>query len=142
VKQTIQLTEDLLDASRIGRGQLELRTVRVALSTLVNMAMEAVRPLIDKTGQQLTVKQPEEPLMLEADPTRLTRLHIRGDWDAPPTSLITQETLKDIGEGTVDFVRGAVSAGGHLGKTLFKTFGDIVGKPEGKDKERKKGDGL
>jgi hypothetical protein len=55
---------------------------------------------------------------------RLTRLHIRGDWDAPPTSLITQETLKDIGEGTVDFVRGAVSAGGRLGKTLYNEFGE------------------
>lgn len=74
MKQTIGLTEDLLDALRIGRGRLELRTLRVALSTLVNMAVEAARPLIDKTGQQLTVKQPEEPLMLEADPTRLTQV--------------------------------------------------------------------
>jgi hypothetical protein len=55
---------------------------------------------------------------------RLTRVRIRGDWDAPPTSLITQETLKDIGEGTVDFVRGAVSAGGRLGKTLYNEFGE------------------
>jgi hypothetical protein len=62
---------------------------------------------------------------------RLTRLHIRGDWDAPPASLITQETLKAIGEGTVDFVRGAASTGGHLGKTLFKTFGDTLEKMEG-----------
>jgi len=66
---------------------------------------------------------------------KLTRVHIRGDWDAPPASLISKEPLNDIAEGTVDFLRGAASTGGHLGKTLFKTFGDILGKPEARDKE-------
>jgi len=66
---------------------------------------------------------------------RLTRVHIQGDWDAPPASLVTQETLKDIGEGTVDFIRGAASTGGHLGQGLLKTFGDILEEPGEKKKE-------
>jgi len=55
---------------------------------------------------------------------RLMRVRIRGDWDAAPTSLISKEPLKDIGEGTVDFLRGVVSSGGHLGKILYNEFGE------------------
>jgi hypothetical protein len=55
---------------------------------------------------------------------RLTRVHIRGDWNAPPTSLISKESLQDIAEGTVDFLRGVASGGGRLGKTLYKEFGE------------------
>jgi len=55
---------------------------------------------------------------------RLMRVRIRGDWDAAPTSLISKEPLKDIGEGTVDFLRGVVSSGRRLGKTLYNEFGE------------------
>jgi hypothetical protein len=53
---------------------------------------------------------------------RLVRVRIHGDWNAAPASLISKEPLKDIGEGTVDFLRGVVSSGGRLGKTLYKEF--------------------
>jgi hypothetical protein len=55
---------------------------------------------------------------------RLMRVRIRGDWNAPPVSLISKEPLRDIGEGTVVFLRGIVSSGGRLGKTLYEEFGE------------------
>ena len=55
---------------------------------------------------------------------RLIRVRIRGAWDAAGASLISKEALKDIGEGTVAFLRGVVSSGGRLGKTLNKEFGE------------------
>ena len=58
---------------------------------------------------------------------RLMRVRIRGDWDATPSSLISSESMrdiKDIGEGTVDFLRGVVSSGGRLGNTLYNEFGE------------------
>jgi len=66
---------------------------------------------------------------------KLTRVHIRGDWDAPPASLISKQPLNDIAEGTVGFLRGVASTGGRLGKSLFKTFGEIIERPEAPDKE-------
>ncbi len=60
---------------------------------------------------------------------KLTRVHIRGDWEAPPTSLMSKQPLNDIAEGTVGFLRGVASTGGRLGKGLLKTFGDILDKP-------------
>ncbi|MCX7044078.1 MAG: AsmA-like C-terminal domain-containing protein [Candidatus Sumerlaeota bacterium] len=55
---------------------------------------------------------------------RLIRVRIRGDWNAAPTDLVSKESLKDIGEGTVTFLRGVVSSGGRLGKSLYKEFAD------------------
>ncbi|HUT34549.1 MAG TPA: AsmA-like C-terminal domain-containing protein [Planctomycetota bacterium] len=60
---------------------------------------------------------------------KLTRVHVRGDWDAPPASLMSKQPLNDVAEGTVGFLRGVASTGGRLGKSLFKTFGDILDKP-------------
>ena len=66
---------------------------------------------------------------------KLTRVHIRGDWDAPPASLISKQPLDDIAEGTVGFFRGVASTGGRLGQGLYKTFSDILEEPREKDKE-------
>jgi len=66
---------------------------------------------------------------------KLTRIHIRGDWDAPPATLISKQPLNDIAEGTVGFLRGVVSTGGRLGQGLSKTFGEVIGGPQAPDKE-------
>jgi signal transduction histidine kinase len=130
VKQTMQMTEDLLDASRIGRGQLELRTLRVALSTLVNMAMEAVSPLIDKTGRQLSVEQPEEPLMLEADPTRLTQVLVNLLNNAvkftPATGHIWLTTERDDAEALIHVRDDGVGIAAGECSHIFEMFAQVT----------------
>jgi signal transduction histidine kinase/ActR/RegA family two-component response regulator len=74
VQQMTRLVDDLLDVSRITTGKIELRKERVELAAMVNMALEASRPLIDKWGHELTVALPPEPVHLEVDPTRLTQV--------------------------------------------------------------------
>lgn len=69
-----RLVDDLLDVSRITRGKIELRTERIELAPLVNDAVEAVRPYLDKKGLHLTVKLPLQPVSLTADPVRLTQV--------------------------------------------------------------------
>jgi nitrogen fixation/metabolism regulation signal transduction histidine kinase len=73
VGQMVRLVDDLLDAGRIGRGKMVLRKERVELSSVVHHAVEAVRPLCESSDQELTVTLPEEPVYLNADPTRLRR---------------------------------------------------------------------
>jgi CheY-like chemotaxis protein len=41
---------------------------------VVNDAVEAVRPLVDKWGHELTVDIPSEPILLEGDPSRLAQV--------------------------------------------------------------------
>ena len=71
--QLVRLIDDLMDVSRITRGKLELRKERVALSEVIASAVETSRPLIEEMGQELTVLSPEQPLIVDADPTRLAQ---------------------------------------------------------------------
>jgi len=73
-EQMVHLIDDLLDVSRITRGKLRLRLSRVTLADVVRSAIEAARPLIDKAGHDLTVTLPDQPVFMEADPTRLAQV--------------------------------------------------------------------
>jgi PAS domain S-box-containing protein len=72
--QMVRLIDDLLDVSRITRGKLRLRRERVELASIVQSAVEGSRPLIEASGHRLTVVLPPEPLLLDADPTRLAQV--------------------------------------------------------------------
>jgi signal transduction histidine kinase len=68
------LLNDLLDVSRVSRGHFELRLQRVALADVVNAAIETSRPLIDRKHHALALSLPSEPVMLQADPIRLSQV--------------------------------------------------------------------
>ncbi|HUF13186.1 MAG TPA: ATP-binding protein [Longimicrobiales bacterium] len=74
VERMTRLIDDLLDASRITRGKIELRHEAVLLSSLVASAIEAARPAIDERGHRLTLDLPDEPITLSADPARLEQV--------------------------------------------------------------------
>jgi CheY-like chemotaxis protein len=70
----VHLVDDLLDVSRISQGKLALRKGRVSLSAVVQNAIETSRPLIDDMAHELTVALPEQPIILDADLTRLAQV--------------------------------------------------------------------
>jgi PAS domain S-box-containing protein len=70
-QQMVRLIDDLLDVSRITRGTVELRRCRVELSSVLESAVETVRSVIDELEHTLEVSLPKEPVVLDADPTRL-----------------------------------------------------------------------
>ncbi|PZO20900.1 MAG: PAS domain-containing sensor histidine kinase, partial [Leptolyngbya foveolarum] len=72
----IRLVDDLLDVSRISRKKLDIRKERVELATVLDSAVESSRPLIDKSGHELTVSLPTEPVLLDADPIRLAQVFL------------------------------------------------------------------
>ncbi len=74
VRHMVRLIDDLLDVSRITRGKLELRRTRVVLKDLLKTAVEAVQPLVAEAGHDLSVALPEQPLVLDADPARLSQV--------------------------------------------------------------------
>ena len=74
LEQMVRLVDDLTDVSRISRGKLELKTERVHLAEVVNSAVETSRPLIDELGHELTVTLPEQPIVIDADMTRLAQV--------------------------------------------------------------------
>ncbi len=74
VSQLVRLVDDLLDVSRISRGRIELRRERVDLRSVVQHAVEAVRPLCREMDQSLTVSVPQEPVFVDGDPARLAQV--------------------------------------------------------------------
>ncbi len=69
-----RLVDDLLDVSRITRGQIELREESVGLAALVERAVEVARPLIDERGHRLTLELPEVPVVFRGDHSRLEQV--------------------------------------------------------------------
>jgi PAS domain S-box-containing protein len=74
VNQMVRLVDDLLEISRITRGQIELRKERVSLTTVIQSAVEVSKPLIEEARHHLAISLPPEPLTFEADPVRLEQI--------------------------------------------------------------------
>ncbi len=74
LNQMVRLVDDLLDASRITTGKLQLRKERVELAAVVQSVVDTSRPMIDEQGHKLTVALPAAPILLDADPTRLAQV--------------------------------------------------------------------
>ncbi|WP_028079928.1 ATP-binding response regulator [Solimonas soli] len=69
-----RLVNDLLEVSRVTRGELDLHRQRIDVATVVRTAVESSQPLIDAQRHQLSVTLPSSPVYLDADPMRLAQV--------------------------------------------------------------------
>ena len=74
IRHLSRLVDDLVDVSRITHGRIRLRKEIVDLAQVVNQSVECVRASIETHRQKLSVSLPQEPVHLEADPTRLVQV--------------------------------------------------------------------
>ena len=74
VAHLARIVDDLLDVSRITRGKIALKKQILDLNAIVAQALEASRPLLETRRQTVELQLAEEPLPLEADPTRLAQV--------------------------------------------------------------------
>ncbi|HEX9051056.1 MAG TPA: response regulator [Anaeromyxobacter sp.] len=76
-RQSIHLTrlvDDLLDVTRISRGKIELRPVRLDLREVVRKTADDVRSMFDQRSVELEVELCDGPLWVNADPTRISQV--------------------------------------------------------------------
>ena len=71
-KEALQETDRRI--ARITQGKLNLKKEPVALFDVVDAAVEAARPMIDGKNQYLGVSFPDDPIVLDADPLRLSQI--------------------------------------------------------------------
>jgi PAS domain S-box-containing protein len=69
-----QLINDLLDVSRIAAGKLELDRQPVDLGTVVEAAVESIRPTADGRGVTVTWRQSDSEVPVLGDPVRLQQV--------------------------------------------------------------------
>ncbi|HTM56889.1 MAG TPA: PAS domain S-box protein, partial [Candidatus Udaeobacter sp.] len=74
VNHMVRLVDDLMEVSRITRGKIELRKERIVLADVLRGAIETSLPLIEAGALDLTITIPDEPVILDADPVRLTQV--------------------------------------------------------------------
>jgi PAS domain S-box-containing protein len=74
VEHLVRLVDDLLDVSRISRGKINLQKEPVDVAIIVARAVESSRPIIEGRRHQLEVTLPDEPIVVEADPTRIAQV--------------------------------------------------------------------
>jgi CheY-like chemotaxis protein len=74
IKQMTRMVDDLLDDSRITRGNFDLQKETNELTKVVELAVEASRPFIEDYQHQLTVRLPDCPVLLDVDPPRLAQV--------------------------------------------------------------------
>lgn len=68
-----RLVNDLLDASRISQGKIELDCRKVSLASIVATAVELARPLLDQHHHKLSMQLPDTNVSLFVDPERLSQ---------------------------------------------------------------------
>jgi two-component system CheB/CheR fusion protein len=155
VAQLVRLVDDLLDVSRISGGRLRLQRTRVQLAEIIRDAVAAVQPVMDAAGHKLTVSVPDEPIMLDADATRLVQVfgnllnnaarytpkEGRIELTASRESEAAVVVVRDTGIGIADDLRGRVfemffqandrrqarNAGLGIGLTLAKSLVEMHG---------------
>jgi signal transduction histidine kinase len=69
-----RLLDDLRDVARIAEGKLALSLQPVSLASVIETAVEVAHPLLDGRNHRLAVSLPPEPVMLRADPLRLSQV--------------------------------------------------------------------
>jgi PAS domain S-box-containing protein len=74
VSHLVYLIDDLLDATRIVSNKVRLRRQRVELAALVQQAVEAASPDIDRANHTLVVAPPPEAVWLDVDPQRFVQI--------------------------------------------------------------------
>ena len=69
-----RLIDDLLDASRIGQGLLQLDLAPVDLHDVVAAAIEQAEPQMARAGHDFSVRVQEGPLVVQGDAARLVQV--------------------------------------------------------------------
>jgi PAS domain S-box-containing protein len=69
-----RLVDDLLDVGRLTTGKIKLRREVIRMADVVARSAETVRPMMESRHHTLRIVQPEQPVYVNGDATRLTQV--------------------------------------------------------------------
>ncbi len=126
VDHLVRLVDDLLDVSRITRGQIELRPAPITLESVVNRAVESASPLIDAARHRLAVRVPGEAVWMDVDPDRvsqvITNLLTNAAKYTPPGGEIVVEACRQNDQAVVRVRDNGIGIPPEVLSTLFEMF--------------------
>jgi CheY-like chemotaxis protein len=104
VQHLVCLVDDLLDVSRITRGQIELKKAPVEIAQVIGQAVDMASPLLERRSHELQVAVPSRGLLVNADEERMVQIF---------ANLLTNAAKY-------------TDAGGHIGISAARDDGQIV----------------
>ena len=138
LRQMVHLIDDLMDIARIDSGKIELKRGRVALRTIVTTAIEGVAPMVETAGHELVLALPEEPLWLDADPTRLAQVLANLLTNAckytPGGGRISLEARREAGAAVITVSDTGIGIPPDALESVFEMFSQVsqnIGRAQG-----------
>jgi signal transduction histidine kinase len=74
VLRIVRISEDLLSASYVSTGKLDLRKEAIDLRDIVSAVVETCQPQIDAAHHTLILRLPSQPVVLDIDAVRITQV--------------------------------------------------------------------
>jgi signal transduction histidine kinase/ActR/RegA family two-component response regulator len=74
VRHLTRLVDDLLEVSRITRGEIALKKEPLDVRAVLVRAVETAQPWVDERGHRLALERPPQALALRGDPMRLEQV--------------------------------------------------------------------
>ncbi len=99
------LIDNLLESTNIEAGRFTIRTQVVDLESLIQDAVQLVRPLLNRRGQQLSVDLPQDCLRLAADGLRLRQVVVNLISNASKFGPVAQKIEIGVRDGPPGMVR-------------------------------------
>jgi signal transduction histidine kinase len=129
VGQMTRLLDDLLDVSRLSRGQLQLRMAPMSLGVAIDHAVETARPAIEAGRHTLNVTLPPTPLHVEGDVTRLAQVFcnvlINAAKYTPSGGHITLTVQSHDGQAIVRVADSGIGIAPEDVPRIFQIFGQV-----------------
>ena len=129
LKQLVRLVEDLLDVSRISRGQLQLRITRSTLVEVIRSAVESTSLALGTPSLNVKVLLPDERIDLDADVERLSQVFVNLLTNAmkytPAGGDITISAIATADEVTVSVTDTGIGIPPDMLEAIFGMFTQV-----------------
>lgn len=129
IKQVTELVDDLLDVSRLSRGQVTLNTTSVDMKAVVGYAIEQIRPLIESRQHVLTLKLATGAACVAGDENRLVQVVANLLNNAakytPPEGMISVEVSVADSNVIVQVGDNGVGIEPAMQSTVFELFEQV-----------------
>jgi signal transduction histidine kinase/ActR/RegA family two-component response regulator len=126
VDHLARIVDDLLDVSRITRGKITLKKRLVNVGDALTQIAAGFRPIAEKKGRRFVLETPDEPLTIDADPTRLDQMVGNALANAlkftPPDGAITLSVRRDVECAAISIKDDGIGLAREALEEVFELF--------------------
>jgi PAS domain S-box-containing protein len=126
VDHMVALVDDLLDVSRISRGQISVELRRTDLADIAHRAMEAAEPAMRERRHELTLQLPAGATWVNADEVRMTQavgnLLVNAAKYTPPGGRISLVVRREAHEASVCVSDNGIGIPADMLGRVFELF--------------------